>query len=276
MMAKPGTLRVSEDRGVSTIWIDNRRLRNALTKDMWEQLPGLVNGLANDSHTRVIVLRGIDGNFSAGADVEALQDILHDASTGRHDGGYTTKAEHALAACPKPTIAAIDGYCIGGGWQLAGACDIRVASSGATFGITPSKLGVIYPLSAIQRLVELVGPAHAKYLLFSGDFIDAAAANRLGLVSVVVDGELDAGLDRIVETLLSRSQLAMEAMKDIVDVIVAGGDGLRARNEVWQREMAGSDDLAIGIQAFLEKRPPQFTWTGERFWKERAQYGWRR
>ena len=97
---------------------------------------------------------------------------------------------------------------------------------GATFGITPSKLGIIYPVSAIKRLVELVGPAHAKYLLFSGDLIDAATASRLGLISVVVDGEFDAGLDRFVETLLSRSQLAMESMKDIIDIIVAGGDGL--------------------------------------------------
>jgi enoyl-CoA hydratase/carnithine racemase len=123
---------------VATIWIDNPRLRNALTKDMWQQVPGLVNGLASDSQTRVIVLRGVDGDFSAGAAVEELHDILHDASTGRHDGGHTTAAEDALTACPKPTIAAIDGYCIGGGWQLAGACDTRVASSGATFGITPS------------------------------------------------------------------------------------------------------------------------------------------
>jgi enoyl-CoA hydratase/carnithine racemase len=272
--AMPGTLRVSEDAGVSTIWIDNPRLRNALTKEMWKQLPGLVSRLADDSRTRVIVLRGVEGNFSAGADVEELVDILHDASTGRHDGGYTTTAEQALSACPKPTIAAIDGYCIGGGWQLAGACDIRVASSRAAFGITPSKLGIIYPLSAIQKLVELIGPAHAKYLLFSGDLINAATAIRLGLISVVVEGELDAGINRIVETLLSRSQLAMEAMKDLIDVIVAGGDGLAARNEVWQREMDRSDDPAIGIQAFLEKRPPKFTWVGERFWQERELQGW--
>jgi enoyl-CoA hydratase/carnithine racemase len=122
--------------------------------------------------------------------------------------------------------------------------------------------------------VELVGPAHAKYLLFSGALIDATTASQLGLISLVVDGEFDAGLDRFVATLLSRSQLAMESMKDIIDVIVAGGDGLGARNDAWQREMAGSDDPAIGIQAFLAKRPPKFTWTGERFWHERAQHGW--
>ncbi|MBT2514737.1 enoyl-CoA hydratase/isomerase family protein [Arthrobacter sp. ISL-30] len=258
-----GTLRVEYNGPVATIVLDNERRRNAMTKDMWQQFQPLLDLLAVDETVKVVVVRGAAENFSAGADISDLKDILHDPGTGRHDGGHVTAGENALASFHKPTIAAIDGYCIGGGWQIAGACDIRIASDRSTFGITPSKVGIIYPLSGIERLVRLAGPATAKYLLFSGDFIPAAEAMALGLLArVVPQGGFWAEITEFAERLASRSQLSIQAMKDIVDIIAKGGDDPGETSAAWQREMALSGEPEIGIQAFLAKQTPEFKWAG--------------
>jgi len=261
--AVTGTLRLEYDGPVATIVLDNQRRRNAMTKDMWQQFQPMLGGLADDQSVKVVVVRGAAANFSAGADISDLKDILHDPGTGQYDGGHVTAAENALASFPKPTIAAIDGYCIGGGWQIAGACDIRVASDRSTFGITPAKVGIIYPLSGIQRLVRLAGPATAKYLLFSGDFISATEALSLGLLGrVVPQSAFWTEVSEFAERLASRSQLSIQAMKNIVDIIVDGGTGLGETSATWQREMALSGEPAIGIEAFLAKKSPEFKWAG--------------
>jgi enoyl-CoA hydratase/carnithine racemase len=258
-----GSLRVEYDGPVATIVLDNERRRNAMTKDMWQQFEPLLHLLAADASVKVVVVRGAGENFSAGADISDLKDILYDPGTGRHDGGHVTAGENALANFHKPTIAAIDGYCIGGGWQIAGACDIRIASDRSTFGITPAKVGIVYPLSGIERLVRLAGPATAKYLLFSGDFVPAAEAMGLGLLArVVPQASFWTEITEFAGRLASRSQLSIQAMKDIVDVISAGGYRLGETNAEWQREMALSGEPEIGIEAFLSKQTPEFKWTG--------------
>lgn len=258
-----GTVRVEYNGPVATIVLDNPRRRNAMTKAMWQQFEPLLHLLSVDDSVKVVVVRGVGTNFSAGADISDLKDILHDPGTGRYDGGHVTAGEDALARFHKPTIAAIDGYCIGGGWQIAGACDIRVASDQATFGITPAKVGIIYPLSGIERLVRLAGPATAKYLLFSGDFITAPEALSLGLVArVVPQSGFWQEVTEFAERLASRSQLSIQAMKNIVDVIAENGDGLGETNAAWQREMALSGEPEIGVEAFLRKQTPEFKWTG--------------
>jgi enoyl-CoA hydratase/carnithine racemase len=258
-------LRIEQHGPVATLYIDNPRRRNALSKEMWGQFAPLLDSLAADDTVRVLVVRGAGENFSAGADISDLHAILHDADSGRHDGGHVSAGENALAAFPKPTIAAIDGHCLGGGWQIAGACDIRIASDRANFGITPAKIGIVYPTSGIERLVRLVGPGVAKQLLFSGDFIDAAEAKDLGLVGKVlpVAGFWDE-VQRYALHLAGRSALSIHAMKAIVDTIAAGGTGLSEVNEYWQDQMAASPDPATGIEAFLDKRVPEFTWNGPR------------
>jgi len=263
MVRTAGALRVEQAGPVATIVMDHQQRRNAMTKHMWQQFEPILDQLGADDSVKVVVVRGAGKHFSAGADISDLKDILHDPDTGRHDGGHVTAGESALARFHKPTIAAIDGYCIGGGWQIAGACDIRIASDRATFGITPAKVGIVYPLSGIERLVRLAGPATAKYLLFSGDFIPAAEAMALGLLARVVP---EAGfwndVTDFAQRLATRSQLSIQAMKDIVDVIVEGGSNLAERNAAWQREMAASGEPEIGIQAFLDKQTPTFQWSG--------------
>ncbi|MGP9529574.1 enoyl-CoA hydratase/isomerase family protein [Glutamicibacter sp. AOP5-A2-18] len=256
-----GSLRVERSGAVATLYIDNPRRRNAVSKDMWGQFATLLYTLAEDDSVRVLVVRGAGENFSAGADISDLRAILHDAESGRHDGGHVSAGENALAAFPKPTIAAIDGYCVGGGWQIAGACDIRIASERAHFGITPSKIGIVYPTSGIERLVRLVGPGVAKQLLFSADFIDADEAKNVGLVGSVlpVQGFWE-WIEKYAQHLAGRSALSIQAMKAIVDAIAVGGIDLEEINAYWQQQMDVSDDPTTGITAFLEKRAPEFTW----------------
>ncbi|MEU0039271.1 enoyl-CoA hydratase/isomerase family protein, partial [Streptomyces sp. NPDC006333] len=172
--------------GIATVVIHHPAKRNAMTAGMWRALPTLLDGLAADPAVRAVVLTGEGDTFCAGADISTLRGSSDEAQ------GLAVRAEDALAAFPKPTLAAVRGYCVGGGAQLAAACDLRFAEAGALFGVTPAKLGIVYPASATRRLVSLVGPATAKYLLFSGELIDAERALRTGLVDEVLAGdELD-------------------------------------------------------------------------------------
>ncbi|TDD71190.1 enoyl-CoA hydratase/isomerase family protein [Actinomadura darangshiensis] len=249
-------LRFSVADGVGTVVIDRPAKRNAMSADMWRALPGILDELAEDPAVRVAVLTGAGGNFCAGADISELADIHRD-----DDSHLSTVAERALAAFPKPSLAAIEGYCVGGGCQLAAACDLRFAADGARFGITPAKLGIVYPAAATARLVHLVGPAAAKYLLYSADLVDAAHALRVGLLDEVVpSGGLRDRVAAFTETLASRSLLTQRATKDIVDAIVAAGP-VEERVGRWLAEVAASGEVEEGIAAFLERRAPAFSWT---------------
>ncbi|SFO22753.1 MULTISPECIES: enoyl-CoA hydratase/isomerase family protein [Actinomadura] len=242
--------------GVGTVTIDRPAKRNAMSADMWRALPGILDGLAADPDVRVVVLTGAGGNFCAGADISELADIHRS-----DDSHLATVAERALAAFPKPALAAIEGYCVGGGCQLAAACDLRFAAEGARFGVTPARLGIVYPAAATARLVGLVGPAAAKYLLYSADLIDTAHALRVGLLDEVVPaGGLAARVAAFAATLASRSLLTQQATKDIVDAIVAAGP-VEERARRWHAEVAASGEVDEGVAAFLERRAPAFTWT---------------
>ncbi|MBW8483031.1 enoyl-CoA hydratase/isomerase family protein [Actinomadura parmotrematis] len=241
--------------GIATITIDRPGKRNAMTADMWRALPGHLDALAADPAVRVVVLTGAGGDFCAGADIGELGVI--DRPGEPH---LSTAAEQALAAFPKPTIAAIEGFCVGGGCQLAAACDLRFAAAGARFGITPARLGIVYPAVATARIVRLVGPAAAKYLLFSAELVDAGHALRIGLVDEVVP-DVHARVAAFAATLTTRSLLTQQATKQIVDAIAAGGP-VEDTVAGWLAEVAAGGDAAEGVAAFLERRTPAFTWTG--------------
>ncbi|MFI2779895.1 enoyl-CoA hydratase/isomerase family protein [Streptomyces sp. ALB3] len=235
--------------GVATVVISNPAKRNAMTTDMWQALPVLLEKLAGDDRVRVLVLTGAGDTFCAGADIASLRD------PGGRPQTLAVRAEEALAAFPRPTVAAVRGYCVGGGSQLAAACDLRFAEEGASFGITPAKLGIVYPSSSTRRLVGLVGPAAAKYLLFSGELIGAERALRTGLVDEVLpEGGLEDRVRAFSRVLASRSQLTQAAAKEFAD-------GREDRDAYWSRQAHGSGDTAEGVAAFLERRTPRFTWT---------------
>lgn len=254
-------LRVETAGAVATLTIDNPGRRNALTGAMWDSFAPLLDELAADRDVAVLVLRGAGDDFSAGADITDLEQILRDPQAG--DGGHVTAGESALAAFPKTTIAAIDGYCVGGGWELAGACDIRLASKRSTFGVTPARLGILYPLTGVTRLVQLAGPAVAKHLILSGELVDAETAARWGMVSrlLPVSGFWPA-IAAFVDTLVSRSRLTQQASKELIDLIAAGDPQLAERAAFWHAQVAASDDARIGAAAFLAREAPAFTWRG--------------
>ncbi|WP_406499364.1 enoyl-CoA hydratase-related protein [Streptomyces sp. NBC_00846] len=235
--------------GVATVVISNPAKRNAMTAPMWSVLPGLLERLAVDPAVRMLVLTGAGNTFCAGADISSLLDPAGDPQA------LSVAAEESLAAFPRPTLAAIRGYCVGGGSQLAAACDLRFAEEGASFGVTPAKLGIVYPASSTRRLVALTGPATAKHLLFSGELIDTARALRTGLVDEVLPaGELDKRVDAYARTLAARSQLTQAAAKEFAA-------GRADRDAHWAEQARRSGDTAEGVAAFLERRAPRFTWT---------------
>ncbi|MFF7945388.1 enoyl-CoA hydratase/isomerase family protein [Streptomyces griseorubiginosus] len=234
---------------VATVVVHHPAKRNAMTAEMWRALPPLLDTLAADPGVRALVLTGEGGTFCAGADISTLREGPEEAQ------GLAVRAEEALAAFPKPTLAAIRGHCVGGGAQLAAACDLRFAEEGALFGVTPAKLGIVYTASSTRRLVSLVGPATAKYLLFSGELIDAERALRTGLVDEVLpEGELAKRVGEFTSILASRSQLTQAAAKEFAN-------GRTDRDAHWAEQARGSGDTAEGVAAFLERRAPRFTWT---------------
>ncbi|MFE5913020.1 enoyl-CoA hydratase/isomerase family protein [Streptomyces wedmorensis] len=241
-------LKDSVTDGVATVVIANPAKRNAMSAGMWRALPGILERLAADPAVRVLVLTGEGDTFCAGADISTLRE------SGEEQQTASVRAEEALAAFPKPTLAAVRGFCVGGGSQLAAACDLRFAEEGSRFGITPSKLGLVYRSSSTRRLAALVGPSTAKYLLFSGELFDADRALRTGFVDELHPvGALDKRVAEFARVLASRSLLTQVAAKEFID-------GRLDRDDHWLEQARGSGDPAEGVAAFLERRAPRFTY----------------
>src|SRR5215218_11448903 len=194
--------------GVAVLTIDRPAKRNALTAGMWRDLPEVLAGPAADPAVRVLVVTGAGSSFCAGADIS---DLLGGADPGdpmadvrRHN----LAAQAALRAFPKPSIAMIRGHCIGGGVEIATSCDLRFTDPTGIFGVTPAKVGIVYTPASTKTLIDLVGPATTKYLLLSGELLDADTALRTGLVDRLVPSEqLTGEVHRFAQVLASRSAL---------------------------------------------------------------------
>jgi len=171
-------------------------------------------------------------------------------------------AQAALRDFPKPTVAMVRGHCIGGGMELAASCDLRFSDPTGVFGVTPAKVGIVYPPQSIKALLDLVGPATTKYLLFSGELMDAPTALRTGLVDRLVPADdLEDDVQRFADVLASRSTLSQRATKEVIAALTSGdtGEALVTRR---YRETIASGELAEGVAAFADRRPPRFPWSG--------------
>jgi enoyl-CoA hydratase/carnithine racemase len=254
---------VARDGHVAQLTIDRPEKRNAMTAAMWAGLPDVLGGLAGDREVRVLVVTGAGPSFCAGADIADLlggPDPADPMAAVRRDN---LAAQAALRDFPKPTVAMIRGHCIGGGVELAASCDLRFADPTAVFGVTPAKVGVVYTPSSTKALIDLVGPAMTKYLLFSGELIDAATALRSGLVDrLVAPDQLEDEVRRFADILTSRSALSQRATKQVVAALATGSDG-EAEVSGWYRETITSGELAEGVSAFAERRPPRFPWADQ-------------
>jgi enoyl-CoA hydratase/carnithine racemase len=271
-----GALEVRREGPVAWVVLDRPDRRNALSPAMWAALPGVLEKLDADPGVRVIGLRGAGGVFSAGADIAEVFECLGEPGTGLPRGGLLTEAEAALAAVHKPTVAALEGYCMGGAWMLAGACDLRIATASLRIGLTPARIGIVFPASGIQRLVRLVGPGTASYLLLTGDTVTAADAERWGMLTrVVEDAGFEPALEQLVTDLAGRSQLSVQAHKHLIGLATpdegeATGFGADEVSEALFREVLDGPDARIGQRAFLAKETPRFRWAGEDFWAARS------
>ena len=243
---------------VARLVIDRVAKRNALTRAMWEALPGLLAELAADDQVKVLLVTGEGPSFSAGADIGELISGDDPADPMAELRAFNLRAQTALREFPKPTIAVVRGHCIGGGLEIAVNCDFRFAARDATFGVTPARIGVVYPPAAIKVLLDLVGPATTKYLLFSGELLTAEQAELKGLVDRVVDDPA-AEAEAFAETMVSRSQLTIRSAKETVNALLAGADADAAARSRYQETIA-SGELAEGIEAFTRKRSPDFPW----------------
>jgi enoyl-CoA hydratase/carnithine racemase len=247
-----------DERGVATLTIDRPARRNALTMAMWTAIPRLLADLAADPAVRVLQLIGSGDHFCAGADVDELQEVYGDPAHADAYHAANVAAEDALANFPWPTVAVIRGACVGGGCQLAIACDLRLAETGARFGIPPARLGVVYPAAPTVRLARLVGPARAKYLLYTAELVTADRAEEFGLVDEVVPGsQLADRAAELIGTIASRSTQTQGAVKAAVGAWVNGAD-VAAAIEPWERRSRTSADVAEGLAAFVERREPNF------------------
>ena len=258
--ASDDLIRTTRDGPVGTIWLNRPSKRNAMNYAMWAGLEAAVAAMEGDPDVRVVVLRGTGDHFCAGADITELN--VARAAAERSFAEVNMDAEAALAGLVKPTVAMIAGDCIGGGCALAIDCDIRIATSEARFGITPAKLGIVYPSASLERVTHLLGPAVTKRLLFTGDLIDATTALRVGLVDEVIDGgDAERRLATLTAVLASRSLLTQSSTKAMVAAVLANGSVTEDVRAHWTRVAAAAPDLAEGIAAFADKREPRFSWS---------------
>lgn len=253
--APPGFKIFRRTGDLALVMIDRPSRHNALTLSMWAAFPALLSSLGP---VRALLLAGARSTFSAGADIGELQQIYADPSAAAEFHATNVAAEIALASFAAPTIAVVRGSCVGGGCQLAVACDLRIASSDARFGVTPAKLGVVYAAVPTVRLAQLVGPSRAKYLLFTAELIDASTALTYGLVDEVVPADsLISRASALAATIGSRSRQTIGAVSA---VLRAAADGTSIDNAItpYLEQARRDPDVAEGLAAFLERRQPRF------------------
>nr|WP_254259250.1 enoyl-CoA hydratase/isomerase family protein [Leucobacter chinensis] len=256
---------VDVDEGLGVVRIDRVAKRNSLTPELCDALTDAVRALDADPLVRVIALTGEGADFSAGADITRLDDVLFDERGASEEApaglDHLSRLDAAIGSCEKPTVALVKGVCMGGGWQLASACDIVICSDDARIAITPALLGLVYPRTGVERLVRLVGESRAKHLLFSADRVSPVDAERWGLVTLLVPSEaFEVEAYAYLERLVSRSAYAIRRTKALIDL---GVRDAQAAEVAWRSEwavVARNPDLAEGRAAFVEGRKPNFTW----------------
>lgn len=242
--------------------IDRPAAHNALDMDSWRRLTESIEALAGDDAVRVIVLRGAgDRAFVAGADIAEFRTRRGDLASATEYDRVAVAAWTALGEAPQPVIAMVNGVCFGGGVGLALACDVRLAAADARFGIPAARLGGAYPMPGVERLVRVVGGAHAADLLLSARTVDAGEALRMGLVQrVLARDDLERAARETGQAMARLAPLAVAAHKRMIRETLDGGVG-RDPTAVAEavRRCFESADYREGVSAFLEKRAPQFT-----------------
>jgi enoyl-CoA hydratase len=246
---------------VATVVFNRPKMRNAFNLAMWTALPGVIDELVRNPAVRGIVFRGAgEEAFASGADISEFKEHRKDRATAEAYNKRTEAAYHAMEACPKPTVAMIYGFCMGGAVAIALACDLRFTADSGKFGIPAARLGIVYGLHSLKRLVSLVGPAAAKDILFSARTFDAAEAHHMGFVNRVVPAaELPGYTYDYLAKVADNAPLSVQGAKFIIEGIVEDGGAAR-KGDIDRLQIAAfeSEDYREGTQAFMEKRRPKF------------------
>jgi enoyl-CoA hydratase/carnithine racemase len=244
--------------GIATVTLHRPAKRNAVTLAMWRELSARFLSLAGDSAVRVVVLTGAGGHFCAGADISEFDEVRSGAEDGAAYERAVDGVTEAIMALAKPTIAAIPGFCVGGGCGLAMACDVRVADRSARFAIPAARLGIVYGPLDCRNLIGLVGLSRAKEILFTARQFDAAEAYRLGFIDRLAD-DLAREVADLARVLADNAPLSIAGAKLILQSLAAGETDRRERDidAVLTRALT-SADYAEGVRAFQEKRRPDF------------------
>lgn len=245
---------------VGTLIIANEAKKNAVSLSMWNAIPPAIAALDAAEAVRVIVLRGEGAAFVSGADISEFAEVRKDAASARAYEASNAAAFAAIRQAMKPTLAAIRGFCLGGGMGMAVACDLRVASADAVFGIPAGRLGVGYPSECMRDVVNAVGPARAKELFFTARRLKADEALSIGLLARVVPVDaFETEVAALTSTIAANAPLTLKAAKAAVNAVVGDADAAD-----WDHVRAltdacfASEDFKEGRTAFLEKREPTF------------------
>jgi enoyl-CoA hydratase len=276
-------LSIEQHDAVATVWLDRPEARNAMGPELWIDLPRAMHAVSEETDVRVVVVAARGPHFSVGLDLKAMGSVLSgdgdDGGGGGGDGSAVPSMAararksrrevlrlqasiSAVALCPKPVIAAVHGYCIGGGVDLIAACDIRLASADATFSVREAKVAIVADLGSLQRLPAIISAGHLAELAFTGKDISAERAQEIGLVNDVAadaDGVLKAAYE-LAREIAANSPIAVQGTK----AVLAANEGRTVAEGLdyvatWNAGMLASDDLVEAMMAFMERRPPKFT-----------------
>lgn len=235
--------------------------KNALSLAAWQHFPSLTAEIASNPDIRVCLVRGAGGgSFCAGADIAEFESTRSTPEAAETYDAINVAAFKALKALRVPVIAAIEGPCLGGGLGLALACDLRIASRTAFFGIPAARLGLAYPPDALGDLLEAVSPSNAKHILFTGERVSAEAAVKMGLINEIVEPDaLEGRIEELASTICRNAPLSIKAAKQAVNRLsnpAATGD--LENDRLNAKHCIESLDYREGCRAFLEKRSPDF------------------
>jgi enoyl-CoA hydratase len=264
-------LRIERHEHVAEVILIGPSKGNAMGPDFWREMPQVFGALDADPSVRAIIVRGQGGHFSYGLDLMAMGPTVGQHLAGAQLAGERSKllalivemqrAFESVAACRKPVIAAVTGWCIGGGVDFIAACDVRLATSDARFSVREIKVAMVADLGSLQRLPRIIGEGHARELALTGKNIDAARALRIGLVNDLYEGEaalLEAARAMAGE-IAENPAVVVQGVKQVMNASAGRTveEGLRYV-ALWNSAFLQSHDLVEAVQAFMERRPPAF------------------
>jgi enoyl-CoA hydratase len=256
-----GKMLASTDGSVGLVTFNQPEKRNAISVDMWAGLAEILTRFENDPSIKVVVMTGAgEKAFVSGADISQFDQMRGDADAQQEYDRLTSEGRATLAQFNKPLIASIRGFCLGGGLNIAMNADIRIAGQGSEFGAPAAKIGNVYGLEMASRLVSLIGPAHARMMLYTGNRIGAVEAERIGLVNKVVPVEtLNDVVFEIAHAIANCAPLSVLAHKLVISESLkdAGKRDIEAVQGAV-KACLDSADYREGRQAFMEKRAPRF------------------